>query len=164
MVCFQFLTFVVTSFSDLFTRGIDIQAVNVVINFDFPKSSETYLHRVWHCNIFYFIPVLWKLIFSFFMLSLYNILFGPTILILFYWHREIDFLYLLNGYPWRYVVYLLFVRGIIPAVILNYYLDLFWLYRSVDLEDLVILAWLWIWSPTRIGLTCMIIFSTANGL
>jgi ATP-dependent RNA helicase DDX6/DHH1 len=31
--------------SDLFTRGIDIQAVNVVINFDFPKNSETYLHR-----------------------------------------------------------------------------------------------------------------------
>ncbi|KAI5381321.1 DEAD-box ATP-dependent RNA helicase 8 [Lathyrus oleraceus] len=30
----------------LFTRGIDIQAVNVVINFDFPKNSETYLHRV----------------------------------------------------------------------------------------------------------------------
>ncbi len=32
--------------SDLFTRGIDVQAVNVVINFDFPKNSETYLHRV----------------------------------------------------------------------------------------------------------------------
>jgi len=32
--------------SDLFTRGIDIQAVNVVINFDFPKNSETYLHRI----------------------------------------------------------------------------------------------------------------------
>lgn len=32
--------------SDLFTRGIDVQAVNVVINFDFPKSAETYLHRV----------------------------------------------------------------------------------------------------------------------
>jgi superfamily II DNA/RNA helicase len=32
--------------SDLLTRGIDIQAVNVVINFDFPKSSETYLHRI----------------------------------------------------------------------------------------------------------------------
>jgi len=31
--------------SDLFTRGIDIQSVNVVINFDFPKTSETYLHR-----------------------------------------------------------------------------------------------------------------------
>ncbi|XP_010466626.1 PREDICTED: DEAD-box ATP-dependent RNA helicase 8-like [Camelina sativa] len=32
--------------TDLFTRGIDIQAVNVVINFDFPKNAETYLHRV----------------------------------------------------------------------------------------------------------------------
>ncbi|KAI7736205.1 hypothetical protein M8C21_024118, partial [Ambrosia artemisiifolia] len=32
--------------NDLFTRGIDIQAVNVVINFDFPKNSDTYLHRV----------------------------------------------------------------------------------------------------------------------
>ena len=31
--------------SDLFTRGIDIQSVNVVINFDFPKTAETYLHR-----------------------------------------------------------------------------------------------------------------------
>lgn len=31
---------------DLFTRGIDIPAVNVVINFDFPKTSETYLHRI----------------------------------------------------------------------------------------------------------------------
>jgi len=32
--------------TDLFTRGIDIAAVNVVINFDFPRSSETYLHRI----------------------------------------------------------------------------------------------------------------------
>lgn len=32
--------------SDLFTRGIDIMTVNVVINFDFPKNSETYLHRI----------------------------------------------------------------------------------------------------------------------
>ena len=32
--------------TDLFTRGIDIQSVNVVINFDFPKNSETYLHRI----------------------------------------------------------------------------------------------------------------------
>jgi ATP-dependent RNA helicase DDX6/DHH1 len=32
--------------SDLFTRGIDVQAVNVVVNFDFPKNAETYLHRV----------------------------------------------------------------------------------------------------------------------
>lgn len=35
------------SVADLFTRGIDIQAVNVVINFDFPRTSESYLHRVW---------------------------------------------------------------------------------------------------------------------
>ena len=33
-------------FVDLFTRGIDIQSVNVVINFDFPKLAETYLHRI----------------------------------------------------------------------------------------------------------------------
>jgi ATP-dependent RNA helicase DDX6/DHH1 len=32
--------------SDLFTRGIDIQSVNVVLNFDFPSKAETYLHRV----------------------------------------------------------------------------------------------------------------------
>lgn len=32
--------------SDLLTRGIDIQAVNVVINFDLPKNAETYLHRI----------------------------------------------------------------------------------------------------------------------
>jgi superfamily II DNA/RNA helicase len=32
--------------TDLITRGIDIQSVNVVINFDFPKSAETYLHRI----------------------------------------------------------------------------------------------------------------------
>lgn len=32
--------------SDLFTRGIDIPTVNTVINFDFPKTSETYLHRI----------------------------------------------------------------------------------------------------------------------
>ena len=32
--------------SDLFTRGIDVQSVNVVINFDLPKTSESYLHRI----------------------------------------------------------------------------------------------------------------------
>lgn len=32
--------------SDLFTRGIDIPTINVVINFDFPATAETYLHRV----------------------------------------------------------------------------------------------------------------------
>ena len=30
----------------MFTRGIDIQSVNVVVNFDFPRVSETYLHRI----------------------------------------------------------------------------------------------------------------------
>ncbi|KAG7278776.1 hypothetical protein CRUP_019082, partial [Coryphaenoides rupestris] len=37
--------------TDLFTRGIDIQAVNVVINFDFPKNAETYLHRIGRSDI-----------------------------------------------------------------------------------------------------------------
>lgn len=37
---------VLSLFTDLFTRGIDIQAVNVVINFDFPRNAETYLHRI----------------------------------------------------------------------------------------------------------------------
>jgi len=32
--------------SDLFTRGIDVPTVNVVINFDFPRTAETYLHRI----------------------------------------------------------------------------------------------------------------------
>ena len=32
--------------SDLFTRGIDIPTINVVVNFDFPSTAETYLHRV----------------------------------------------------------------------------------------------------------------------
>lgn len=32
--------------SDLFTRGIDVPTINVVINFDFPSTAETYLHRV----------------------------------------------------------------------------------------------------------------------
>ncbi len=32
--------------SDLCTRGIDVQSVNVVINFDFPRNAESYLHRI----------------------------------------------------------------------------------------------------------------------
>ena len=32
--------------TDLFTRGIDVPTVNVVINFDFPGKAETYLHRI----------------------------------------------------------------------------------------------------------------------
>lgn len=40
--------------SDLLTRGIDIQAVNVVINFDFPRNSETYLHRIGRYAVIFF--------------------------------------------------------------------------------------------------------------
>jgi len=32
--------------TDLFGRGIDIEKVNVVINYDMPDSSDSYLHRV----------------------------------------------------------------------------------------------------------------------
>lgn len=32
--------------SDLFTWGIDVPSINVVVNFDFPSNAETYLHRV----------------------------------------------------------------------------------------------------------------------
>jgi ATP-dependent RNA helicase UAP56/SUB2 len=32
--------------TDLFGRGIDIERVNIVINFDFPDDSDQYLHRV----------------------------------------------------------------------------------------------------------------------
>jgi len=32
--------------TDLFGRGIDIEKVNIVINYDFPLDSDQYLHRV----------------------------------------------------------------------------------------------------------------------
>ena len=32
--------------TNLFSRGIDIERVNVVINYDMPESDDTYLHRV----------------------------------------------------------------------------------------------------------------------
>lgn len=32
--------------SDLFARGIDVQQVSIVINFDVPKNEHTYLHRI----------------------------------------------------------------------------------------------------------------------
>lgn len=32
--------------TDLFGRGIDIERVNLVINYDFPGDRDTYLHRV----------------------------------------------------------------------------------------------------------------------
>merc|ERR1712066_704810 len=32
--------------TDLFGRGIDIERVNIVINYDMPEDGDTYLHRV----------------------------------------------------------------------------------------------------------------------
>lgn len=32
--------------TDLLSRGIDIQQLNLVINYDLPKSKETYIHRI----------------------------------------------------------------------------------------------------------------------
>merc|ERR1712182_200867 len=32
--------------TDLFGRGIDIECVNIVINYDMPEDSDSYLHRV----------------------------------------------------------------------------------------------------------------------
>jgi ATP-dependent RNA helicase UAP56/SUB2 len=32
--------------TDLFGRGVDIERVNVVVNYDMPKSDDQYLHRV----------------------------------------------------------------------------------------------------------------------
>jgi ATP-dependent RNA helicase UAP56/SUB2 len=32
--------------TDIFGRGIDIEHVNIVINYDFPDESDQYLHRV----------------------------------------------------------------------------------------------------------------------
>lgn len=32
--------------TDLLGRGIDIEKINIVINYDMPKESDQYLHRV----------------------------------------------------------------------------------------------------------------------
>jgi len=32
--------------TDIFGRGIDIERVNIVVNYDMPDSADTYLHRV----------------------------------------------------------------------------------------------------------------------
>lgn len=37
--------------TDLVGRGIDIERVNIVINYDMPDSADTYLHRVISCYI-----------------------------------------------------------------------------------------------------------------
>lgn len=38
--------------TDLCGRGIDIPRINIVINYDFPENSDTYLHRVARCARF----------------------------------------------------------------------------------------------------------------
>ena len=37
--------------TDLFGRGMDIERVNIVFNYDMPENSDTYLHRVRRENI-----------------------------------------------------------------------------------------------------------------
>lgn len=32
--------------TDIFGRGIDIEKINIVVNYDMPESSDSYLHRV----------------------------------------------------------------------------------------------------------------------
>jgi len=32
--------------TDLFARGVDVERVNIVINYDIPEDANTYLHRV----------------------------------------------------------------------------------------------------------------------
>lgn len=32
--------------TDVFGRGMDIERVNIVFNYDMPENSDTYLHRV----------------------------------------------------------------------------------------------------------------------
>ena len=32
--------------TDVFARGVDVERVNIVINYDIPKDTDTYLHKV----------------------------------------------------------------------------------------------------------------------
>jgi ATP-dependent RNA helicase UAP56/SUB2 len=32
--------------TDIFARGVDIERVNIVINYDMPMDTDTYLHKV----------------------------------------------------------------------------------------------------------------------
>ena len=36
--------------TNLFGRGMDIERVNIVFNYDMPDDSDTYLHRVRQCS------------------------------------------------------------------------------------------------------------------
>ena len=52
--------------TDLVGRGIDIERVNIVINYDMPDSADTYLHRVspLFCSLFYSLTVASPLCYS----------------------------------------------------------------------------------------------------
>lgn len=46
--------------TDLVGRGIDIERVNIVINYDMPDSADTYLHRVtWGPNNYFLLRFLY---------------------------------------------------------------------------------------------------------
>jgi ATP-dependent RNA helicase UAP56/SUB2 len=38
--------------TDIFGRGIDVERVNIVVNYDAPSEADSYLHRVGYVNIF----------------------------------------------------------------------------------------------------------------
>merc|ERR1712232_242508 len=38
--------------TDLFGRGMDVERINIVINYDFPVESDMYMHRVGRCGRF----------------------------------------------------------------------------------------------------------------
>ena len=38
--------------TDLLARGIDVQQVSLVINYDFPTNRENYIHRIAHGGCF----------------------------------------------------------------------------------------------------------------
>ncbi|CAG2102246.1 unnamed protein product [Medioppia subpectinata] len=40
------INFLQTGLTNLFGRGMDIERVNIVFNYDMPEDSDTYLHRV----------------------------------------------------------------------------------------------------------------------
>jgi hypothetical protein len=40
--------------TNLFGRGMDIERVNIVFNYDMPEDSDTYLHRVYLKRLFVF--------------------------------------------------------------------------------------------------------------
>ena len=44
--------------TDLFGRGMDIERVNIVFNYDMPENSDTYLHRVSAVSAIYMCHVL----------------------------------------------------------------------------------------------------------